>query len=67
MECKNIFSKVGSLGHSSQIQQGSGIDIPKFSSNFCHLIAMREVFSENLSFITQFSLSLWLFKVLQIV
>ena len=40
----------------------------KSSSNFYHLIAStREVFAENFNFIAQFSLTLWLFKVLQIV
>ena len=54
-------------GHSSQIQQGSGIDVLKSSSNFYHLIvSMREVLPENFSFIAQSSLTLWLFKVLGI-
>ena len=53
-----------SKGHSSQIQQGSGIDVVKSSSSFYHLIvSMREVLPENFSFIAQFSLTLWLFKV----
>ena len=40
----------------------------KSSSNFYHLLAStREAFAENFSFIAQFSLTLWLFKVLQIV
>ena len=48
-------------GHFSQIQQGSGIDVLKSFSNFYHLIvSMREVFPEIVSFITQFSLTLWL-------
>ena len=56
------------MGHSSQIQQGSGINFLKSSSNFYHLIAsMREVFPEYFSFLAQFSLTLWLFKVLQAV
>ena len=51
-----------------QIQQGPGIDGLKSSSNFYHLIvSIREVFPENVSFIAQFSLFLWLFKVLGIV
>ena len=55
-------------GHSSQIHQGSGMEYITSSSNFYHLIAsMREVFAEILSFIAQFNLTLWLFKVLQIV
>ena len=55
-------------GHSSQFQQGSGIDILTSFSNFYHLfISMREVFPENLNFIAQFSLILWLLKVLGIV
>ena len=45
-------------GHSSQIHEGSGIDVLKSSSNFYHLIvSMREVFPENLSFIAQFSVT----------
>ena len=56
------------VGHSSQIQQWSGIDVLNSSSNFYYLIvSMREVFPENFSFIAQFSLILWLFKVLGIV
>ena len=40
------------LGHFSQIQQGSGIDALKSSTNFYHLIVFtREVFPENFSFI----------------
>ena len=55
-------------GHSSQIQKGFVVDDLKSSSNFYHLIAsVREVFPENFSFIAQFSLTLWLFKVLEIV
>ena len=49
---------------------GSGIDVLKSASNFCHLIvSMKEIFLENFSFIAQFSvfLWLWLFKVLGIV
>ena len=45
------------VGHSSQIQQWSGIDVLNSSSNFYYLIvSMREVFPENFSFIAQFSL-----------
>ena len=41
---------VKQLGHSSQIQQGSRIDVLKSSSTFYHLIAsMREVFPEDFS------------------
>ena len=55
-------------GHSSQIQKGFVVDDLKSSSIFYHLIAsVREVFPENFSFIAQFSLTLWLFKVLEIV
>ena len=55
-------------GHYSQIQRGFGIDVLKSYSNCYHLIfSMREVFPENFSFIAQFSLTLRLFKVLQIV
>ena len=47
-------------GHSSQIQQGSGIDVLKSSSNFYYLIvSMREVFPENFSFIAQFNLLIY--------
>lgn len=54
--------------HFNQIQQGSGIDLIKFSSNIYHLFAsLREVFAENISFIDQFNFTLWLFKVLEIV
>ena len=52
------------MGHSSQIQQESGIDVLKSSSNFYHLIfSLREVFPENFSFIAQLGLTLWSFKV----
>ena len=55
-------------GHSNQNQQRSRIDVFKSSSNFYHLlVSVREVFPENISFIAQFSLTLWLFKVLGIV
>ena len=55
------------LGHSSQIQQGSGIDVLKSSSNFYPLfLSMREIFPANFSSIAQFELTLWLFKVLEI-
>ena len=54
-------------GGSSQIQQGSGVHVLKFSSNFYHLpVSLREVFPENFSFIALFSLTLWLFKFLGI-
>ena len=56
------------MGHSSRIQQGFRTDVLKSSSNFYHLIvSMREVFPKDISFIGQFSLTLWLFKVLGIV
>ena len=56
------------MGHSSQIQKGFRTDVIKSSSNFYHLIvSMREVFPKDISFIGQFSLTLWLFKVLGIV
>ena len=56
------------MGYSSRIQQGFRTDVLKSSSNFCHLIvSMREVFPKNISFIGQFNLTLWLFKVLGIV
>ena len=49
--------------HSSQIQQVSECSVPK-SSNFSHqVVSMREVFPENFSVITQFSLPLWLQSV----
>ena len=36
---------------------GSGIDVLKSASNFCHLIvSMKEIFLENFSFIAQFSM-----------
>ena len=60
----NYLNKV--LGHSSHIQQGSRLNVLRSSSNFYHLItSMREVFPENFNFVAQFSLTLWLFKVLQ--
>ena len=47
------------LGHSSQIQKGSGIKVLKSSSNFYHLcVSKRDVFSENFCFIAQFNLTL---------
>ena len=62
------YHKCKQQSHSSQIQQGSGISVLKSSSNFYHLIAsMREVFPENFSFIAQFSLTLWLLKVVWII
>ena len=49
------------IGHSSRIQQGLRTDV------LYHLIfSMRELFPKNISFIGQFSLTLWLFKVLWI-
>ena len=40
------------MGHSSQVQQGSGIDVLKLASNFYHvLVSMREANPENFSLI----------------
>ena len=64
----SLKQKQKSTGHCSQIQQGSGINVLKSSSNFHHLIiSTREVFPEIFSFIAQSSLPLWLFIVLEIV
>ena len=66
LEVYFISTKV-KKGHSIQIQQWSGINVFK-SSNFCHLlVSMRELFPENLSFISQFSLTLQMFEVIGIV
>ena len=54
-------------GHSSQIQQLSGIVVLKSSNFYQLLVFMRDVFPENFSLIAQFNLFLWLFKVLEIV
>ena len=55
------------MGHSSQIQQGSGIDNSKFSSNFYDLfVSMTDVFPENFGFIAKFSNTLKQFKALGI-
>ena len=55
------------LQYSSHIHQTGGIDVLKSSPNFCHLfLSMRETFPENMSFTTQFNLSLWLFKISEI-
>ena len=44
------------MGHSSQIQQVSGINVLKYSSNFNHLfVSMKELFPENFTFTAQFS------------
>ena len=65
---KGYINSLLPMGHSSRIQQGFRTDVLKSSSNFYHLIvSMREVFPKNISFIGQFSLTLWLFKVLGIV
>ena len=62
---ERVSTKV--LGHSSQIQQGSRIDVLKSSSNFYHLfLSMREIFPAYFSSIAQFGLTLWLLKVLEI-
>ena len=48
-----------SKGHSSQVQQGSGIDVLQFTSNFHHLLVyMREAIPENFSSIPHFILIL---------
>ena len=64
----NFWLSLWLKGHSRQISQGFRIDVFKSSSNFyCLIVSMREVFPENFNFIAQFSLTLWLFKVLGIV
>ena len=56
------------IGSFQPISTGIGIDVLKSSSNFYYLFAsMREVFPKNFSFIAQSSLTLWLFKNLEIV
>ena len=55
------------LGHSNQIQQRSGIDVLKSSSNFYHLfVSMSKVFPRNFSFMAQSNLFSWHLKVLEI-